>query len=158
MASMHNIVIQYAVPEKTPGPILLKRWAQAALPKKFRNTEITIRIVNIKEMTDLNTTYRGKKGPTNVLSFPFEMPDVAISKNEPHTLGDIIICRDVVNREAKEQNKKEKAHWAHMIIHGTLHLQGYDHVDEKDAVIMEKKEIRILKSLGFLNPYQLSDE
>lgn len=143
---MHQIVIQYAVPQKTPGSVLLKRWATAALPKKFRNpVEVTIRIVSRKEMTKLNEGYRQKKGPTNVLSFPLEYP----------MLGDIIICADVVNREAKEQNKTPRAHFAHMVVHGTLHLLGYDHVKDDEAVKMEKLEIKILKSLGFPNPYKV---
>jgi probable rRNA maturation factor len=150
---MHHIVIQYAVPKKTPGSVLLKRWANATLGKK-NPAEVTIRIVNTDEMTDLNTTYRNKKGPTNVLAFPFDMPK---ELNDDITiLGDVVICSDVVEREAKEQDKTSKAHWAHMIVHGILHLLGHDHVIEKDAIIMETKETRILKTLGFPNPYKLS--
>lgn len=151
---MHQIVVQYAVPKKIPGSVLLKRWAIAALGKKKKPTEITVRIVGVKEMTELNSTYRHKQGPTNVLAFPFEMPDGI--KCDETILGDIVICSAVVNREAKEQEKSPRAHWAHMVVHGTLHLLGYDHVEENDAVLMEKKEILILKKLGFPNPYKLS--
>jgi probable rRNA maturation factor len=144
----HHIVIQYAIPKKIPGVVLLKRWATAALKKCKSRAELTIRIVDVKEMTELNTTYRHKKGPTNVLAFPFEMP----------ILGDIVICAEVVNREAQEQNKIAKAHWAHMVVHGTLHLLGFDHVNEKDADLMEAEEIKILQTLGFPDPYQLSSQ
>jgi probable rRNA maturation factor len=157
---MHHIVIQYAVPKKIPGNALLKRWANAVLAtesaKKNLPFEITIRIVSTEEMTELNTTYRHKQGPTNVLSFPFDMSDAP--DMDTHILGDIAICSDVVIREAQEQNKPVKNHWAHMVVHGTLHLLGYDHVEEKDALIMEAREINILKSLGFPNPYQLSEK
>lgn len=153
---MHHIVIQYAVPKKIPGTVLLKRWANAALSKQTSPCEITIRIVDTAEMTELNSTYRHKNGPTNVLAFPFEMP--AEIDDGIHILGDIVICTEVVDREAAEQNKELKAHWAHMVIHGTLHLLGHDHVNEEDANIMEAEEIRILKTLNFPNPYQLSSD
>lgn len=145
---MHHISVQYAVSKKTPGIILLRRWANAALSvlKNKKIKELTIRIVGNKEMTKLNFTYRGKKKPTNVLAFPYD---------DDMLLGDIVICNAVVKREAHEQHKLEKAHWAHMVIHGTLHLLGYDHIKEKDAKRMESTEIRILTSLGFPNPYQL---
>jgi probable rRNA maturation factor len=157
---MHQITVQYAVPKKIPGTALLKRWANAALAtrKKKNSCELTIRIVDVDEMTELNSRYRNKKGSTNVLSFPFEMEFDIPSLDTSHILGDIIVCTDVVNREAKEQNKSQRAHWAHMIIHGTLHLLGYDHVKEKDAVIMETLETNILKTLGFSDPYQISAE
>lgn len=141
---MHEIITQYAILKKSPSAVLLKRWANAALPKKS-SLELTIRIVTKKEMTKLNETFRLKKGPTNVLSFPFEKP----------YLGDIVICSEVVKKEARDQNKSLTAHFAHMVIHGTLHLLGYDHVKEKDAVKMEKLEIKILKNLGFPNPYKV---
>lgn len=150
---MHHIVIQYAVPKKIPGSVLLKRWANAALGKK-KPAEVTIRIVDVAEMTNLNTTYRKKKGPTNVLAFPFDTLETH-DKNHHRILGDIVICAEIVEHEALEQNKKSRAHWAHMVVHGILHLQGHDHIIEKDAIIMEAKETRILKALGFPNPYKL---
>ena len=142
---MHQIDIQYAVAKKFPSTILLKRWAKAVLEKKYqRPTELTIRIVSKNEMAKLNYTYRQKEGPTNVLSFPLEKP----------LLGDIIICASVVKREAKEQHKSPKAHFAHMVVHGVLHLLGYDHIQDKEAKAMEKLEIHLLRSLGFSNPYK----
>lgn len=151
----HRIVIQYAVPKRIPGPILLKRWAEAALlqtNKKKQQYEVTIRVVDNDEMRTLNSTYRKKSGSTNVLAFPFDTLDFL--NNKIQILGDIVICSDVVNREALEQNKTAKSHWAHMVVHGCLHLLGYDHVKETDAVKMEAKEVNILNSLGFANPYQ----
>ncbi len=158
---MHQIVIQYAVAKKTPSSNLLKRWAIAALTEaaqqKYPLTqiELTIRIVDTQEMQQLNSTYRQKMGPTNVLAFPY---DSLHQLNDGILyLGDIVICQDIVMQEAIEQNKLEKAHWAHMVIHGTLHLLGYDHIVEEDATIMETKEIDILNLLGFPNPYQLCE-
>lgn len=143
---MHQIYIQYAITQKSPGPLLLKRWANAVLNKRLKKiTELTIRIVSKKEMTKLNGQYRQKKYPTNVLSFPLEKP----------LLGDIIICADVVKQEAIEQKKLFRNHFAHMVVHGTLHLLGYDHVKNKEAEKMEKLEIKILKSLGLPNPYKV---
>jgi probable rRNA maturation factor len=98
----------------------------------------------------LNEYYRHKAGSTNVLSFPFEVPEGVLS----HLLGDLVICAAVVEREAREQGKDLEAHWAHMVVHGMLHLQGYDHISETDAAVMEAEEIAILNSLGFPNPYE----
>ena len=102
-------------------------------------------------MTKLNKTFRFKQGSTNVLSFPFVMPDEI--EMEVPLLGDIVICTDVVNREAQEQNKPHNAHWAHMIVHGVFHLLGYDHQTDSDANVMESLEIEIMQNLGFSNPY-----
>ena len=125
----------------------LKQWAIAALSAKIDEAEVTIRIVDVSEMTELNTRYRHKQGPTNVLSFPFDIPPL---------LGDIIICAEVVQREANEQHKSLEAHWAHMVVHGVLHLLGYDHEIENDALKMEAEEIIILSGLNFPNPYQIA--
>lgn len=154
---MHHIIIQ-RIADKTlvPKSSLLRQWAKAALHKKIESAEITIRIVGIKEMTDLNSTYRHKKGPTNVLSFPFTMPK-GIPIDVP-ILGDIVICAEVVNSEALEQAKQREAHWAHMVVHGTLHLLGYDHETDTDADLMEKLEIEIMNSLNFTDPYQHGDD
>lgn len=150
---MYDIIIQPMIPAHLmPAKTLLKNWAKTALKTKISAAEVTIRIVDTAEMTELNEQYRHKKGPTNVLSFPFDMPEEL--KNETPILGDIIICADVVNREANEQQKTRDAHWAHMIVHGTLHLLGYDHETEAEAAIMEPNEIAILQTLGFNNPYQ----
>ena len=100
--------------------------------------------------TNFNQTYRNKSGPTNVLSFPCELPE-----GVPNDwLGDLVICSAVVEREALEQGKSPAAHWAHMVVHGLLHLQGYDHVEESEAEVMEAKEIAILERLGYPNPYE----
>ncbi|SRR5579883_2185883 len=150
---MYHISVQRAVSGiSIPAATDLKRWAKSALQGKIPNAELTIRIVDKDEITTLNTTYRHKNKPTNVLSFPFETPaDVEI---EVPLLGDIIICAEVIQEEARDQKKTLDAHWAHMVVHGTLHLLGYDHEKEDDAEKMEQEEIIILKKLGFVNPYQ----
>ena len=114
--------------------------------------ELTIRLVTPDESQQLNAEYRGKDKPTNVLSFPFEAPpQVPIP-----LLGDLIVCVDVVEQEAAEQGKTTTAHWAHMIVHGCLHLLGYDHIKDDEAEIMEGLEREIMAQLGFSDPY--SDE
>ena len=125
-------------------------WAEAALADANyqRDAEITVRIVNEAESTALNETYRHKQGPTNVLSFPFEAPPEVKSR----LLGDIVLCAPVVLREAVSQGKPAAAHWAHLVIHGVLHLLGYDH-DEAQAAAMESLEIRTLAGLGYPDPY-----
>lgn len=122
-------------------------WAEAAAERE--NAEVAIRIVDEDESAELNQTYRHKAGPTNVLSFPFEVPDGVPND----LLGDLVICAPVVAREAQEQGKPLAAHWAHMVVHGVLHLQGYDHIDDAEAEAMEAKEIALLAALGFANPY-----
>ena len=120
--------------------------------RKKRRVELTIRIVDEAEAQQLNETWRHRPYPTNVLSFPLESsPDLPIP-----LLGDLVICAPVVAREAKEQQKSLEAHWAHLVIHGTLHLLGYDHLEESQAQVMETLEINILKNLGYPNPYHLA--
>lgn len=133
----------------------LTLWASKAHQSKESETEITIRIVDIEESAELNQTYRGKEGPTNVLSFPFEAPpgiDIHLLGDIP--LGDLVICAPVVEREAKEQEKDSIAHWAHMVVHGVLHLQGYDHIEDEEALIMEGLETEIIMELDYPAPYQ----
>lgn len=157
---MYKITIQHAADSAAfiPQSTALRKWAKKALREQIPSAEATIRIVSLEEMTELNSTYRRKQGPTNVLSFPFDMPEeIAIDIDIP-ILGDIVICADVVNREAAEQNKPPEAHWAHMIIHGMFHLLGYDHEVESEAEVMEALEIDVMKKLGFPNPYQLSEQ
>ena len=135
--------------EDAPDEQSMKRWVSAAIVSKTGDTELSIRIVDERESQELNQRYRGSNGPTNVLSFPFneEIP-------EPLPLiGDVVICAPVVAREAEQQNKELKAHWAHMIVHGVLHLQGYDHQNDNEAVIMETLETKIMQKLGFPPPY-----
>lgn len=149
---MYQITVQRAISKNTimPSSIKLKRWAKAALAEKIPTAELTIRITDVAEITELNQTYRHKNKPTNVLSFPLEE-----IHNEVPLIGDIVICADVVNQEAHEQNKTLDAHWAHMVVHGVLHLLGHDHEKDHDADIMEALEIQILQSLGFANPYHI---
>ena len=141
------IVIQDMVHKK---PILKKtqclKWL---LPIVDKNAEITIRIVDNDESINLNNIYRKKKYPTNVLSF--------LVDDEVHLIGDIVLCAPVIEKEALEQSKKIEAHYAHLIIHGALHLYGYDHENKKDADIMEAKEIKILTKLGYKNPYLIEE-
>jgi len=115
--------------------------------------DITLRIVDEDEIRTLNRDYRDKDAPTNVLSFPFEMPEGLPEGAMDPLVGDIIICAAVVRREANEQHKPLVAHWAHMVTHGVLHLLGYDHIDDDDAIVMETLEIRALAELGFPDPY-----
>lgn len=113
------------------------------------NEDMTIRVVDSNESQQLNHQYRGKDKPTNVLSFPSDLPE-EIGIN---LLGDLVICAPVVAEEAKQQSKPLLAHWAHMVIHGTLHLQGYDHIEDDQAEAMEALEIKLLQGLNFANPY-----
>ena len=135
-----------------PPAARLTRWALAALARKTRG-ELTVRVVGRGESAALNARYRGKRGPTNVLSF---LSDPAAAKSrELLPLGDVVICASVVAREAREQGKTLAAHWAHMVIHGTLHLQGYDHENARDAAAMEARERALLAGLGFPDPYSI---
>ena len=143
---LQNISKLKSIPETKK----LKTWAVEALKYKAQSAELTIRIVNKKEMSLFNQTYRKRVGPTNILSFPFEAPPGAHS----YLLGDIVICADVVAQEAQEQHKPLRAHWAHMTIHGMLHLLGYDHVTEALAKVMEPLETHLLQTLGFKDPYE----
>lgn len=146
-----DIDLQIASSEAAlPTADVLTQWVHAALQSQ-RQVELTIRIVDAAESQALNLEYRGKDKPTNVLSFPFEAP----AQIELNLLGDLVICAPVVIREAAEQGKTALAHWAHMVVHGTLHLQGFDHIDEQEAAHMEQLEIRILHTLGFDDPYTL---
>lgn len=125
-----------------------ERWAAAALQQA--QGELTIRIVDRPESQRLNRDYRGRDKPTNVLSFPFEGPDHLPSDY----LGDLLICAPVVTAEASEQGKSTISHWAHMVIHGMLHLQGYDHQSDVQAEEMERLERQILVRLGYPDPYE----
>ena len=154
------VVIEMAVSESAdpeegdiPDTDKIQLWANKAL---MREDEVitSIQIVGNDEMRELNHTWRGKDKPTNVLSFPMETPPDMPDVPEMNILGDIVLCPDVINTEAGQQHKTRQAHWAHMIVHGMLHLQGYDHVEETQAKDMESLEISILNELGFSNPYE----
>ena len=139
-----------------PAAADFQRWAEAALAaaaaSEHRGTgDIAIRLVEADEIQQLNRDYRHKDKPTNVLSFPFDMPE-GIEGVAP-ILGDLAICAAVVAQEAEEQGKPLAAHWAHMVVHGTLHLLGYDHIEDDEADVMEALEIAVLQQLGFDNPY-----
>lgn len=133
-----------------PSRELLQRWIEAALPAARSDVEMGLCIVDEPESQELNLRYRERDKPTNVLSFTADLP---AELNLP-LLGDLIVCAPVVTREAAEQGKTLEAHWAHMLVHGTLHLLGYDHINPIEAEQMEALEIDILASLGFSDPYQ----
>lgn len=133
-----------------PSTRSVRRWVRAALPDAPDRTELCVRIVDEEEMRALNSRFRQRDYPTNVLSFPAEIPpELGIA-----LLGDIVICAPVVQREALEQGKRERAHWAHLLVHGTLHLLGHDHEKTRAAAAMEALEVRILAGLGLPDPYQ----
>ena len=145
------IDLQMACEQETGLPTAeqIEQWATAAVQPQSDEVEMTVRIVDEAESHALNLNYRGKDRPTNVLSFPFECPDEV----ELPLLGDLVICRQVVEREAQEQDKPVMAHWAHMVVHGSLHLLGYDHIEDDEAEEMESLEAQIMTGLGFADPY-----
>lgn len=133
-----------------PSQADFEQWASLAIGEAMPVVEMTIRIVDEAESQQLNNEYRGKDKPTNVLSFPFEAPPGI----ELPLLGDLVICAPVVAREAQEQDKPLQAHWAHMVVHGCLHLLGYDHIEDDEAEEMESIETQLIESLGFTDPYK----
>ncbi len=144
------VVVQFATGRAgRPAPATLRRWALSALAASGRAGALTLRVVDADEGAALNRTWRGKRGPTNVLSFPLETPP---GVPEPQ-LGDIVICAPVVEREAAAQGKARTAHWAHMVVHGVLHLVGHDHQEPRAAAAMERLEIDLLAQLGYPDPY-----
>lgn len=154
-----SLTVQYAIkPSCVPNRYDFRRWVKAALilseaEKRDLTAEITLRIVGIDEGYFLNQTYRQKAYATNVLTFGFESEDLLLPLS-PALSGDIVLCAPVIEREAQEQNKTIEAHYAHLVVHGMLHLQGYDHVIARDAEEMEALEIDILQRQGFANPYR----
>lgn len=162
---MSQISVQRCVPASgIPAATTLRGWAMAALEADVG--DLTIRIVDAEESRSLNHQYRGKDKPTNVLSFQgddaFTPPptpaararEVSAASGRLRILGDLVICAPVVAAEAVEQGKTARAHWAHMVVHGCLHLLGHDHEKEREARRMEALEVSILKRLGFPDPYQ----
>ena len=145
-----TVEVQYAVTvDGIPEEDAIRQWVLQVLPEHKKDSELTIRVVDEAEITALNRQYRGKDGATNVLSFPYEaIPGVATD-----LLGDIVICAPVVASESVAQDKPLEAHWAHMVIHGVLHLLDYDHHQDVEAHKMEAREAELLDSLGYANPY-----
>ncbi len=133
-----------------PDEQQIQGWVDAALQNHPSDTEIVVRIVDEQESAELNQQYRHKSGPTNILSFLVDLPEGI----ELDLLGDLVICAPVLEKEAIEQQKVLADHWAHIIIHGVLHLLGYDHIEDGEAELMESKEISILNTLKIANPYQ----
>jgi len=127
----------------------LEGWVKAALAGRREKADLTVRIVDAAEGAELNQRWRHKPGPTNVLSFPAN----GVEEIAPELLGDIVICAPVVLREAEEQGKDTEAHWAHLVVHGALHLLGFDHLKEPEARAMEQLETEILIRLGYSDPY-----
>jgi probable rRNA maturation factor len=157
-----EIAVQIATSRKgVPHASSLSQWARSAYVasrrRKAVGAELTIRVIGAAESRRLNRTWRAKDKPTNVLSFPGD----GLSPSAPYALqptvavlGDLAICAPVVAREAREQGKQVQAHWAHMVIHGVLHLMGYDHENDRDARAMESLETRVLAQLGYPHPYE----
>jgi probable rRNA maturation factor len=149
---MFEVDVQVACDEDDlPDVDNVRSWARATVEEFRDHAELSVRIVGESESARLNTDYRHVSGSTNVLSFPFEPPPGV----QLPLLGDVVICAPVVRREAREQKKATDAHLAHMVVHGTLHLLGFDHQEKEDAERMEAAERRILAKLGFDNPYVL---
>ena len=152
-----DVAVGYAVPRTgVPAAVSFRKWVAAALDGRIREADLAIRIVGSKEGRALNHHYRGKDYATNVLSFPAEIAEgVKMPKGvKMPLLGDLVICAPVVAREAKEQKKPLAAHYAHLPVHGALHLLGWDHEDEREAEAMEQLEREILAELGIADPYQ----
>ena len=138
-----------------PSEAQFRLWCELALRQRTNDSELTIRLVDEAEGRELNKTWRHKDYATNVLSFPADVPDELL---DIPLLGDLVICAPVVTREAAEQGKSAEAHWAHLVIHGCLHLLGYDHIDDAEAEEMEGLERELLAELGHPDPYAADEE
>jgi probable rRNA maturation factor len=137
----------------SPSAADLRVWAHAALGRRARGGELALRVVGMTESRRLNAHFRGQDAATNVLSFPARaLP--GLTAHGPRPLGDLVICARLLRREARAQGKTLRAHWAHLVVHGALHLIGYDHQRARDARRMERREIAVLRRLGFANPYR----
>ncbi|WP_256645209.1 rRNA maturation RNase YbeY [Thermomonas paludicola] len=149
-----DVAVGYAAPRAgVPAAVSFRKWVAAALAGRIREADLAIRIVDIEEGRALNHHYRGKDYATNVLSFPAELPEGLPKHVKLPLLGDLVLCAPVVAREANEQNKPLNAHYAHLTVHGCLHLLGLDHQDPREADAMEQLERDILASLGLPDPY-----
>ena len=155
-----HIDLQRRVPTWAPRRADIAAWANEALGRRAANRELSVRLVGHAESRKLNAHYRGKDYATNVLSFPTSpmavsrVAPVAVGTDTARPLGDLVICPPVLQVEAQEQRKTLRAHWAHLVVHGALHLIGYDHERDADARRMERREIAVLRRLGFGNPYR----
>ena len=146
-----DVSVEYAIPRAgLPAAVSFRKWVAAALAGRIREADLAIRIVGTKEGRALNRHYRGRDYATNVLSFPAELPEGV----KLPLLGDIVLCAPVVAREAREQKKALAAHWAHLTVHGALHLLGWNHEDTREAECMEQLEREILADLGIEDPYR----
>lgn len=146
-----DVGVSYALPRKgLPAAVSFRRWVAAALAGRIREADLAIRVVDAREGRALNRHYRGKDYATNVLSFPAELPDGVTLP----LLGDIVLCAPVVAREAREQGKPLGEHYAHLTVHGVLHLLGWNHEDTREAECMERLEREILAGLGIDDPYR----
>jgi len=163
-----NLEVQYALEQVTtttlPSEEQFQTWIKAALVDNSsldRPVSLTVRVVSSDEIQQLNHQFRGKDRPTNVLSFPFEYPAELPAElmselmSEEQILGDLAICADVLESEAQQQEKTLNDHWAHMVVHGCLHLLGYDHIKDEDAEVMEALEVTILSKLKISDPYHI---
>jgi probable rRNA maturation factor len=149
-----DVAVSYALPRKgLPAANSFRKWVAAALKGRIREADLAIRIVGSKEGRALNRHYRDRDYATNVLSFPADLPEGLPKGVKLPLLGDLVICAPVVVREAREQKKPLNDHYAHLTVHGTLHLLGWDHEDEREAECMEQLEREILASLGIADPY-----
>ena len=151
-----DVAVSYAAPRAgLPAAVSFRRWVAAALEGRIREADLAVRIVGAKEGRALNRHYRGKDYATNVLSFPADVADgVKLPKGvKLPLLGDLVLCAPVVAREAREQKKPLAAHYAHLTVHGALHLLGWDHEDDREAEAMEQLEREILAELGIADPY-----
>ena len=149
-----DVAVGYAAPRAgIPAAVSFRKWVAAALAGRIREADLAIRIVGAKEGRALNRHYRGKDYATNVLSFPAELPEGLPKGVKLPLLGDLVLCAPVIAREAREQGKPLPAHYAHLTVHGTLHLLGWDHEDARESEAMEQLEREILASMGLPDPY-----
>lgn len=148
-----QVDFQRRVRDWSPPRGELEHWASAALGRRAAGSEVGVCVVGAPESRRLNARFRGRDAPTNVLSFPAARMPRAPGR-DPQTLGELVVCPRVLRAEARAQDKTLRAYWAHLIVHGTLHLVGYDHERVADARRMERREIAVLRRLGFANPYR----
>jgi probable rRNA maturation factor len=147
---MVTVEVQYAeTGMDAPSEESFQQWSAIIPVECASSKEVSIRVVNEDEIAELNSRFRQKQGATNVLAFPAEIP----AGVELNFIGDIVICAPIVIKQAQEQGKSMESHWAHMTLHGILHLLGYDHIDSQDAEVMEALEVQLLTDLGYANPY-----